>query len=120
MSDIEVKAAAYDYVWRGDAFDRVGLFRSDEDCAIEIVCHGRGYVKTHEQWHNLAQMQEECEQPEAYLVTFRETRKSGSVACVTVASLLPSEPTIFYPEDEDIEKRELLKVTPLYAKPNTD
>lgn len=52
--------------------------------------------------------------PAAYLVEFRETRKDGVLKRVVMASLEPREPTIFLPEDSDVESRELLRVDPLY------
>jgi hypothetical protein len=53
--------------------------------------------------------------PEAYLVEYREIGKDGSKKCVAMASLEPREPTIMLPWDENVETRELLKATPLFA-----
>lgn len=57
----------------------------------------------------------EIGEPDAYLVEYRETLINGSKKRCTQASLEPREPTIFRNEEPEVEARELLKVTPLYA-----
>jgi hypothetical protein len=55
-------------------------------------------------------------EPAAYIVEFRETLIDGRKKHVTMASLEPREPTIMADwTDKDVESRELLKVTPLFA-----
>lgn len=56
-------------------------------------------------------------EPEAYLVNYREFTKSGQPRNCVQASLEPREPTILTQFHPDVDKRELISVTPLYAHP---
>ena len=57
----------------------------------------------------------EREEPEAYLVEYREDTKGGDRRHCTIASLEPHEPVILIDDEPNIESRTLLKVTPLYT-----
>lgn len=57
-------------------------------------------------------------EPNAYLVEYREVSKQGEKKHCVEASLEPRAPSVSH--YGNVESRELLKVTPLYARPEVE